>query len=262
MTEGKYSHYAVRVGNVRGVYTSWEECVPYVLGVSGAQFKGFKSLEEALVYMHGGSAAKGKNIVSTPTMKEKLSPAKAKVGEPSSKMLATQPEASFDGGSVDSGTYAESQYVDETQGGGFVIVEDMELYLWRACRKLGLGCPVFDKKLFYDVSGQLMFGFSTAVRCEEKGLAIESDGSFMADEFMAREDDAFKLLDELLKRKGAEVCDFNFRRNCALRVEGREDRESRESMLQQRRLDVERDCARLRHEIETYQKHLGLWRQP
>ncbi|MED6168086.1 hypothetical protein PIB30_008742 [Stylosanthes scabra] len=224
-----------------------------MLGVSGAQFKGFKSLEEALVYMHGRSAAKEKNIVSTPTMKEKLSPAKVKVGEPSSKMLSTQPEASFDGGSVDSGTYA---------GGGFVIVEDMELYLWKACHKLGLGCPVFDRKLFYDVSGQLMFAFLAAVRCEEKGLAVESDGSFMADEFMAREDAAFKLLDGLLKRTGTEVCDFNFRRNCVLRVEGREDRESRESMLQQRLLDVERDCARLRHEIEMYQKHLGFWRQP
>ncbi|MED6131026.1 hypothetical protein PIB30_006354 [Stylosanthes scabra] len=140
--------------------------------------------------MRGGNEEKGKKIASAPTGGERYSLVKAKVVETSRNMVGTQPSMSFDGTAVEFGS---------SQGGGFVIGEDMEHYLWRPCRNLGLGCPVFERKVFYDVNGNIMFGFSTKLRCEDKGVEVDFDGCFLTDEFMAREDAAFKLLGRLLR---------------------------------------------------------------
>ena len=47
--------YAVRKGSEPGIYTSWLECERVVKGYRGAQFKGFRTLEEAEMYMRGKS---------------------------------------------------------------------------------------------------------------------------------------------------------------------------------------------------------------
>ena len=52
---GKY--YAVRKGTVTGIFRTWEECKKNVHGYSGAEYKSFKTLEEAEAYMKGGAAA-------------------------------------------------------------------------------------------------------------------------------------------------------------------------------------------------------------
>ena len=44
-------YYAVKIGRKRGIYKSWDECKKQVNGYSNAQFKSFKTLEEAEVYM-------------------------------------------------------------------------------------------------------------------------------------------------------------------------------------------------------------------
>jgi viroplasmin and RNaseH domain-containing protein len=43
--------YAVRRGYVHGLYSTWPDCEIQVRGYSGAQFKSFKSLEEAEAYL-------------------------------------------------------------------------------------------------------------------------------------------------------------------------------------------------------------------
>lgn len=48
-------YYAVKVGKTPGIYTSWEDCKGQVEGVSGAKYKGFKSLEEAEHFLDGGA---------------------------------------------------------------------------------------------------------------------------------------------------------------------------------------------------------------
>jgi len=40
-------YYAVKVGRVCGIYSTWEECETQIKGVSGAQYKGFKKLCDA-----------------------------------------------------------------------------------------------------------------------------------------------------------------------------------------------------------------------
>ena len=52
---GKY--YAVRKGTVTGIFRTWEECKKNVHGYSSAEYKSFKTLEEAEAYMKGGAVA-------------------------------------------------------------------------------------------------------------------------------------------------------------------------------------------------------------
>lgn len=52
---GKF--YAVRKGTVTGIFRTWEECKKNVHGYSSAEYKSFKTLEEAEAYMKGGAAA-------------------------------------------------------------------------------------------------------------------------------------------------------------------------------------------------------------
>ena len=51
------SYHAVRKGTVTGIFRTWEECKKNVHGYSGAEYKSFKTLEEAEAYMKGGAAA-------------------------------------------------------------------------------------------------------------------------------------------------------------------------------------------------------------
>lgn len=56
-------YYAVRKGKKVGIYTTWDECKELVSGYSGAEYKSFKTLDEAKVYMQiGGSIQNNENI--------------------------------------------------------------------------------------------------------------------------------------------------------------------------------------------------------
>lgn len=43
--------YAVRVGKISGIYTSWEDCKAVVQGYSAAEYKSFDSMQKAQEYM-------------------------------------------------------------------------------------------------------------------------------------------------------------------------------------------------------------------
>lgn len=45
--------YAVRRGRKTGLFQTWADCQKQVIGFSGAEYKSFKSLEEAKVYLAG-----------------------------------------------------------------------------------------------------------------------------------------------------------------------------------------------------------------
>ena len=46
-----FKYYAVRKGKVPGVYTDWGACADQVVGVSGAVFKGFNDLNDAIAFV-------------------------------------------------------------------------------------------------------------------------------------------------------------------------------------------------------------------
>lgn len=46
-------YYGVKQGHQPGVYTSWVECESQVKGYKGAQYKSFKSEEDAKMYVFG-----------------------------------------------------------------------------------------------------------------------------------------------------------------------------------------------------------------
>lgn len=51
-------YYAVKKGLTPGVYNTWEECKAQVEGFSGAAYKSFKTMEEAMAYLGDEGAAK------------------------------------------------------------------------------------------------------------------------------------------------------------------------------------------------------------
>ena len=53
---GKF--YAVRNGKNTGIFTTWEECRALVHGFPGAEYKSFKTRQEALAYMGGAETVK------------------------------------------------------------------------------------------------------------------------------------------------------------------------------------------------------------
>lgn len=48
--------YAVRHGKETGIFTKWEDCRKNVIGVSDAEFRSFRSLEDATAYLLGTDA--------------------------------------------------------------------------------------------------------------------------------------------------------------------------------------------------------------
>jgi ribonuclease HI len=58
--------YAVKKGKVKGVYNTWEECQEQVSGFSGAEFKSFKSYDDARAYINGTLAPVQPISVKTP----------------------------------------------------------------------------------------------------------------------------------------------------------------------------------------------------
>ena len=78
MASKKY--YAVKKGKTTGVFESWDQCRDAVEGVSGAQYRGFASMEEALEYL-GDSAAeltRDSNVTALRTGREEMYPTKVK----------------------------------------------------------------------------------------------------------------------------------------------------------------------------------------
>ena len=49
-------YYAVRKGKTTGIYRTWEACKELVDGYPGAQYKSFRTLEEAQAYLGNSSA--------------------------------------------------------------------------------------------------------------------------------------------------------------------------------------------------------------
>ena len=66
----KKKYYAVRVGKVPGIYSTWDQCKEQINGVSGAQYKSFPTLAEAEHYIQGttecGSVV-SQDTVATPS---------------------------------------------------------------------------------------------------------------------------------------------------------------------------------------------------
>lgn len=54
-------YYAVRKGKKTGIFNTWDECKKNVDGFSGAQYKSFKTKEEALAYIGDGNEVKTDN---------------------------------------------------------------------------------------------------------------------------------------------------------------------------------------------------------
>lgn len=62
--------YAVRIGNAPGVYNTWSECEREVKGFKGAQYKKFKTYEEALSFVENKTVVSLKDNIDRKELKE------------------------------------------------------------------------------------------------------------------------------------------------------------------------------------------------
>ena len=58
-------YYAVRVGKAPGIYYTWDDAKKMVEGVTGAEFKSFKSLQDAQNYLNGNVTEEDKFVLTT-----------------------------------------------------------------------------------------------------------------------------------------------------------------------------------------------------
>jgi ribonuclease HI len=61
-------YYAVAVGRVTGVYSTWEECKVQTSGYSGAIFKSFSTSHEAQAFLIANSVAASSNVAIAPSL--------------------------------------------------------------------------------------------------------------------------------------------------------------------------------------------------
>lgn len=59
MSKSKQKYYAVRIGKVKGIYFSWEDCKAMTTGVKNASFKSFDDICEALSFIEGKESSVG-----------------------------------------------------------------------------------------------------------------------------------------------------------------------------------------------------------
>lgn len=103
MASKKY--YAVKKGKITGVFNSWDECRDAVEGVSGARYKGFASMEEALGYLgisEGDSAEEMDVYVQKDDRRAEIASEKVHVDEraelPAEGELLVYVDGSYDDG--------------------------------------------------------------------------------------------------------------------------------------------------------------------
>ncbi|MED6136757.1 hypothetical protein PIB30_058823 [Stylosanthes scabra] len=228
MEGGKYTHYAVRVGRILGIYEMWEEAEQQVKRFSMAQFKGFKSLDEAVAYMQKGADQKLKGPVQNTGVQ--LTPQMQRLGVGSSS------------------NFRQSVYRAETTHSTKLVAQTRTM-----SRQRKMGCPMFEPKVFYSQVGEKLFAFTAELRCQEKGLNLEVEGFACPDERRAREDVTYNLLDNLLRHTSNSILDFNYRRLCVAQQRGEKLEQSQVGVFMGRVHDLEGQCEALRKQIEVYQ---------
>ncbi|KAL4393722.1 hypothetical protein AHAS_Ahas02G0080400 [Arachis hypogaea] len=92
----------------------------------------------------------------------------------------------------------------------FVIMEDLEQMLRRACDALKTEPPVFEPRDCVYVQGDRYYGFVVHVGGPPDGVNFVAYGRFSADERMARQDAALSSLQAVVGESGKEILDYNY----------------------------------------------------
>ncbi|MED6155014.1 hypothetical protein PIB30_001696 [Stylosanthes scabra] len=255
-----WPYYAVWRGRVPGVYTTLRDYQQQVEGFPGSIHQGFGNLRDAIVWMRG--EVKGGNTsvaVATGGLLSWLHGIVADAGfGSSSDAQSGNPHVSADfplfmGRYV--GLDAGEDAVPDTQRGGFIITEEMEVYLVRACTRLRVGTPEFTHREFFSVNGHHQVGYFTSVHCSEKDIHLEVASGLFWDDAFAREDAAYNLLSKLLVRTGRSIRDYNYREVTALRERIRGYERELATPLAQRLREVEME----RDELKSVVDKIGKW---
>lgn len=118
-------YYAVKNGRNIGIFLSWEECEKQVKGFKGANYKGFKTIEEAKTYL------KGKNIKGSISNSVSLNKPSLNASQHEKKTYALSEDNTLnDFGEVYA--FIDGSFNDKTKMygyGGFLVSHDKEYIL-------------------------------------------------------------------------------------------------------------------------------------
>ncbi|OLS03029.1 ribonuclease H1 domain-containing protein [Tissierella creatinophila] len=111
--------YAVRIGNAPGVYTTWSECEREVKGFKGAQYKKFKTYQEALGFVENKTSIPLQDNIEGKELEEEI---KEEIKEDEEKTISEDEMVAYVDGSFDLSTMTFSY--------GVVIItsEDIETF--------------------------------------------------------------------------------------------------------------------------------------
>ncbi|KAL4372735.1 hypothetical protein AHAS_Ahas05G0011500 [Arachis hypogaea] len=124
------------------------------------------------------------------------------------------------GGPGPSDPLGDDEVVPTVSPDQFVITEDLEQTLRRACDALKTEPPVFKARDCVSVHGVRYYGFVVHVVGPPDGVNFVAYGRFSRDQRMARQDAALSSLQAVVGESGKEILDYNYfvAKSCRERV--------------------------------------------
>ncbi|KAL4330161.1 hypothetical protein AHAS_Ahas13G0372400 [Arachis hypogaea] len=118
--------------------------------------------------------------------------------------------SSSSGGTAPSAVLGDEDVVPTVNPDEYVIMEDLEQMLRRACDALKTEPPEFVLRDSVHVQRERYYGYMVEVTEPPEGVNFCAFGRFSANECMARQDATFVSLQAIVGESGKEILDFNF----------------------------------------------------
>ncbi|XLQ99472.1 hypothetical protein S83_065671 [Arachis hypogaea] len=160
--------------------------------------------------------------------------------------------SSSSGGTAPGVLLGDEEVVPTVNPDEYIIMEDLEQMLRRACDVLKTEPLVFVPRDCVHVHGERYYGYMMQVAGPSEGVNFSTFGRYSADECMARQDAAFVSLQAVVEKSGKEIMDFDFQ--VAQRC--------KERLLELQRvssLSVDSRVAELENENALLRKRLDAW---
>ncbi|KAL4330590.1 hypothetical protein AHAS_Ahas13G0415300 [Arachis hypogaea] len=135
----------------------------------------------------------------------------------------------------------------------YVIMEDLEQMLRRACDALKAEPPVFVPRDCVHVQGERYYEYMVHVEGPPDGVNFVVFGRFSADERMARQDAALSSLYAVVGESGKEILDFNYDVAQSCRERLMELQRVSSLSVDSRVAELETENARLRERLDAWE---------
>ncbi|KAL4345138.1 hypothetical protein AHAS_Ahas11G0248400 [Arachis hypogaea] len=161
------------------------------------------------------------------------------------------------GGTRPGGPLRDDEVVPTVNPDQFIIIEDLEQMLRKACDALKTEPPVFQPHDCVYVEGDRYHGFVVHVGGPPDGVNFVAYGRFSADERLARQDAAFSSLQAVVGESGKDILDYNYYVAQSYRERLLELERISSLSVDARVAELEADNARLMERLATWSTFHG-----